>query len=564
MASQYDAIRAAVDASGEDERVEVNQRALIDKILARYASAGAVYRELIQNSNDAEAKRAEIRFTTNTLSQALDKTATSSSSSTTSIAAPSSSTTVVSSSTNNSKSHIVTQVVYRNDGLPFRPQDWSRLRKIAEGNPNPQKVGAFGVGAYTMFSIAEEPMVISGSSALKFLWKGDALWTKTMNVPNAEQEKTYPQQVNPWTTFVLPSRDPYPLPDWVSFGQFLAASLTFTKSLDTVSVYVNDLPILQIKKDMIQPPQLIIADTPSSSDNSGSTLNKITSWFGSSTSAVQTPRGLFQLDKDGANNPQQNAIFESLYQITVTLKEQNDPKSTKKASSTDKEVATIRARHITATAVVKLPKDMIKRMHRVTKKDPPQKLSLEIYLDSTTDEQDDGSAVAKANSLFGRNSGRKKVSKAQQIANSFRPTTSSGRIFIGFKTSQTTGVAAHVAAPFLPTVEREAMDLQDATLRVYNMELLHLAGVVLRFTLQHAFARLQTEWRQNAAARKALLIEQQQQQQKALTDENAQVTEPSEQEEEVDDEDDDDDTSANGNGGGFMMGFARFMARGVQ
>jgi hypothetical protein len=48
----------------EEERVEVNQRALIDKILARYASANAVYRELLQNSNDAEATVAEIHFTT--------------------------------------------------------------------------------------------------------------------------------------------------------------------------------------------------------------------------------------------------------------------------------------------------------------------------------------------------------------------------------------------------------------------------------------------------------------------------------------------------------------------
>jgi hypothetical protein len=52
------------DATAEEERVEVNQRALIDKILARYASANAVYRELIQNSNDAEATVAEIYFTT--------------------------------------------------------------------------------------------------------------------------------------------------------------------------------------------------------------------------------------------------------------------------------------------------------------------------------------------------------------------------------------------------------------------------------------------------------------------------------------------------------------------
>lgn len=53
------------DAASEPRmsRVQVNQRALIDKILARYAAEYAVYRELLQNSNDADATTAEIHFT---------------------------------------------------------------------------------------------------------------------------------------------------------------------------------------------------------------------------------------------------------------------------------------------------------------------------------------------------------------------------------------------------------------------------------------------------------------------------------------------------------------------
>lgn len=140
--SAYANIRAAIADEGVNQRVEVNQRALIDKILARYASAGAVYRELLQNSNDAEASRAEIHITTVKRDQSVGK-------------------------------EEVTQVLYRNNGLPFRPQDWARLRKIAEGNPDETKVGAFGVGAYTMFSVCEEPIVVSGpkgkEEALAFL-----------------------------------------------------------------------------------------------------------------------------------------------------------------------------------------------------------------------------------------------------------------------------------------------------------------------------------------------------------------------------------------------------------
>jgi len=108
---RFDSLRSAAAAADvqEHRRVEVNQRALIDKILARYASQHSLYRELLQNSNDAQASTAEIRFQTG-------------------------------------EDENVTQMVYRNNGIPFRPEDWERLQKIAEGNPDPVKVGAFGVG----------------------------------------------------------------------------------------------------------------------------------------------------------------------------------------------------------------------------------------------------------------------------------------------------------------------------------------------------------------------------------------------------------------------------------
>lgn len=82
------------------------------------------------------------------------------------------------------------------------------LHTIKEGNPNPEKIGAFGVrytigaghsrchwslfllliichavsefflqvGYYSVFSICEEPMVISGNQALAFVWKGVGEW----------------------------------------------------------------------------------------------------------------------------------------------------------------------------------------------------------------------------------------------------------------------------------------------------------------------------------------------------------------------------------------------------
>ena len=203
----YNNLKHAVDEStGGEERVEVNQRALIDKILARYASAGAVYRELLQNSNDAEATVAEIYFTTTRNENIRSVPKTDGGTTKVQSATPQQAMDAENKGNNFTSTvgkEVVTNVTYRNNGLPFRPQDWSRLKKIAEGNPDESKIGAFGVGAYTMFSICEEPMVLSGTQALTFFWKGDALWTKTITTTQR------PKKDEAWTSFVLPSRDPY-------------------------------------------------------------------------------------------------------------------------------------------------------------------------------------------------------------------------------------------------------------------------------------------------------------------------------------------------------------------
>ena len=120
------------------------------------------------------------------------------------------------------------------------------------------------------------------------------------------------------------------------------------------------------------------------------------------------------------------------------------------------------ARYLSAVAKTKMPTTMTARMERVMKKKPPSKLEVQLFLRNQVMED----------SLS---------TNANQILQSFVPSEEgSGRIFIGFRTSQTTGVAAHCAAPFVPTVEREQIDTQDPTLRVFNLELLNFAGIVAR------------------------------------------------------------------------------------
>jgi hypothetical protein len=351
-----------------------------------------------------------------------------------------------------------------------------------------------------MFSICEEPLVISGTEALAFVWKGDALWTKS--APSKAK-------ATPWTSFVLPSRDPYPLPDLAEFGEFLCASLTFTKSLKELRVFVNNEERLLVVKNLVQEPRLV--STPKRS---------LSSWWTSSSDSVVTssPRGIFFLGQ------RDQSIYESVYRVTVQL---------------DGDVSMTDARIVSATANTKLPADMARRMERVTKKKPPKQVLVEFFLN--------------ADEIQSR-----PLNPAERVTRSFAPQPGAGRIFIGFRTSQTTGLAAHLAAPFVPTVEREAMDLQDPTLRIFNTELLEFAGIVMRLSLDHSFALLDSDWQRTASDRDAL--ENKLEAEAATAAAHGVSRIPVEKQHDKACDDNSDPTSEMNKARG-IMGFARFMAK---
>lgn len=71
-----------------------------------------MYRELLQNSNDANSDQVEIHFRTSASSaQLLHKP----------------------DGLPNLKTNPISTVMVRNNGMPFRTEDWNRLKKIAEG-----------------------------------------------------------------------------------------------------------------------------------------------------------------------------------------------------------------------------------------------------------------------------------------------------------------------------------------------------------------------------------------------------------------------------------------------
>ena len=74
-----------------------------------------------------------------------------------------------------------------------------------------------------------------------------------------------------------------------------------------------------------------------------------------------------------------------------------------------------------------------------------------------------------------------------------------GRIFIGFPTMQTTGAGMHVSAPsVIPTVEREAIDLNARWVRTWNVELLRAAGIITRLAFANEMDDLSKRLRNTA------------------------------------------------------------------
>ncbi|CAF4565914.1 unnamed protein product [Rotaria sp. Silwood2] len=160
-----DALRLKALQSGFESRVEVNQRMLIDKMLARYSSDFVVCRELIQNSDDAKATSFHFEITCNdgSLSSSLEK---------------------------DFHNKTITEIRAINNGLIFNETDWKRVAAIAEGNTNVESVGQFGVGFFSVFSFSEEPIITSGNEYMAFVWRDDnSLTTYRHELPFEQQSK---------------------------------------------------------------------------------------------------------------------------------------------------------------------------------------------------------------------------------------------------------------------------------------------------------------------------------------------------------------------------------------
>lgn len=475
----YSRLRATALRDGEDEEaVTVDTRALIDKVLARYSGEWTTLRELIQNAADAQATSVQIKWETMPSTQV-----------------PLPQTTDRSELLKHIISHhTLRRLLVQNNGQPFTKTDWGRLKRIAEGNPDETKIGAFGVGFYSVFADCEEPFVSSGNEAMAFYWKGNALFTRKLHLPPGEGSGD--------TTFVLDYRNTTtPLPNLLSVSQFLATSLTFV-ALQNIEFWIDDYKVLALHKKSSPSVGVPIPRDLETRTKEGlmklSTVDRTSAQIDATfmsavgwkprTSTSANRNDAYSFGSSASEMPSLRTFFSRLTSSSSqsgsrgkAVKEEKVAQEAIAEDLTATSASSIFLRVTSASIQTYVSASFATELERATKKPPPKTTKLAI-LTSSYDEtvaSEDSSASSKA-------------AKAADIFSSVLPSKKpGGRVFIGFPTTQTTGAGMHISAPsVIPTVEREAIDLNARWVRTWNIEMLRIAGIMTRLAFANEMSDL--------------------------------------------------------------------------
>jgi hypothetical protein len=325
---------------------------------------------------------------------------------------------------------------------------------------------------------------------MAFFWKGNALFTKKTAIPSEEATSK--------TAFILEYRNTTsPLPNLLSVAQFLATSLTFVK-LQGIDFWIDDWQVLALQKKSSPSAEIALPRDLETGTTAG--LMKLAAANRTSTQIDATFMSALGW-KPEASNIKPETVYSSssssevpslksffsrftagIASDSVRHKALKEEKAAQDAIAEDLTVlhsSSIFLRVISAQAVTKVTSAFAAELERATKKTPPPKTEISI-LTSSYDE------TVASESAAGR------AAKVADVFSTVLPSKKpGGRIFIGFPTQQTTGASLHISAPsVIPTVEREAIDLNARHVRTWNQELLRVAGIVSRLAFSNEMSEL--------------------------------------------------------------------------
>lgn len=346
------------------------------------------------------------------------------------------------------------RLIVQNDGKAFGAADWARLKRIAEGNPDETKIGAFGVGFYSVFSECDEPAVFSAGKAMAFYWDGDRengggnqLMTRTA--------ETADNAGDGWTVFNLPYRKPVPLPGIPELVRFLATSLIFVK-LETISVYVDGIKLFTLeKKDLSTPNEVVLTAYPPPLEE----LRDMTQETGIK----------MEVTKVYAKQIDMRAIY-----VDGIFGQKRQENGKGKAQGEGVCIEEVSLEVSTAHIVTDVKTEIAAELKRAILKPPPKETTLSMVSAATNIQTTSGSSNMQ---VFSRVVPHTMPQDELPIGLINEP----GRVYIGFQTHQTTGFQCHISThSVIPTVERENIDFNARYVKDWNFELLRMAGILAR------------------------------------------------------------------------------------
>ncbi|KAF8460533.1 hypothetical protein BDZ91DRAFT_419440 [Kalaharituber pfeilii] len=349
------------------------------------------------------------------------------------------------------------RLIVQNDGKPFGEADWARLRRIAEGNPDESKIGAFGVGFYSVFSECDEPTVYSGGKAMAFYWDGDRdngggnqLMTRTADAGDAADDG--------WTVFSLPYRQLMPLPGLPELLRFLATSLIFVK-LETITVYVDGLKLFTVGKRTVNAPMHLFKHK----------------------AAPAPGKKKANPASDASNKSDGTGIRMDIAEVEVSHVELRaeylDGIFGQQAGEGGPQIESVALEIATADIRTDVDGAVAVELKRATLKPPPKETRLSIVSSITVKMPNLTVPTDNESHVFAH------ILPSTKPRNELPPSaiSAAGRVFIGFQTHQTTGFQCHLSThSVIPTVERENIDFNARHVKDWNLEMLRMAGILAR------------------------------------------------------------------------------------
>ncbi|GMM50177.1 hypothetical protein DASB73_011350 [Starmerella bacillaris] len=412
----------------EGQTVSVNHKALITRALTKYPVDFALFRELLQNSADAQANSASIEFYT---SENID----------------------VTTAAGIEKIHTapITRLRFQNDGLEFTAADWNRLKEIASGNPNEGKIGAFGVGFYSVFELTDEPLVHSGNEIMNFRYKDVQLHYDFQKV----------EQFQKGTLIDLVYKEAIPLPELAKFVGFLIQSFMLV-NLNEISLVLktpnnNKIELLKLNKTTLKSTPIVPENTVSQSPNKMFKLAGITRSEVEVT--IKYLNSTQKVDHSGSK------LFSFGKRLVETL-------FTSSTDPTDYTSVEVKFTEVNGIFDVSVSKEFSNKMKATIMKPPPRKVNMSLLMFS--------------NALKADSSVDPKIQ-----AYIFPKEFNDAKVFIGFATKQSTGLKSHLALnQAVPTMERTAIDMSNQFVKEWNREMFYTAGVLCRCIYEYELSTL--------------------------------------------------------------------------